>query len=135
MQPENSPTNGVDTLNINDVLNRIADIRDERRELANQDKQLKEEFDTLKSVVIAKLNEQGVTRASNDRITATLTKTLVPQVHDRSVVEQWIYDNEGLYLMKFELKAAAYRELLNAGTEIPGTSPFEKIDVNLRKAS
>lgn len=133
MRPENSPVAPAATLNFDEVLTRLEEIRDERRELAAQDKELKNEFDRLKLVMINKCNEQGVTRASNDRVTAVVTKTLVPQVHDRGIVEQWIYDNEAIYLMKFELKAAAYRELLQAGIEVPGTSPFEKIDLNLRK--
>ena len=132
MQPENSPAAPDATLNFNEVLGRLKEIRDERRELSRHDKELKDEFDQLKIVMIGKLTEQGVTRAANDEVTAVLTKTLVPQVHDRAAVEKYIYENDALYLMKFELKAAAYRELLQAGTEIPGTSPFEKIDLNLR---
>lgn len=115
-----------------DIINRLLDIREQRREIAAKDKTLKEEADALEEALLVKMREQGSTRVSNKRGTAIISETIVPSVDDWDAVFAYIKDNDAMYLMTKKLASAAFRELIESGQEIPGVRPVTKVDINLR---
>lgn len=115
-----------------DLMNRMFDIRDQRREIAAQDKALKEEADGLEETLLMRMREQGSTRVSNKRGTAIISEVIVPSVDDWDAVTEYIKENDAMFLLTKKIASAAYRELIESGQEVPGVRPVTKVDINLR---
>ena len=78
---------------------------------------------------------EGMHLVQAEGLSVSVTETIVPQVDDWEKVESYIKDTDSYYLYPKKILSTVYRELLNEGTEIPGTSPFTQRRLNVRKAS
>lgn len=116
------------------MIAQLSEIRDRRRELAAEDKDLIEKYDTLKAAFVKRMEEEGCTRISSTEGTVILTETVVPQVNDRDAMDKWILETGNIYLLQSRVNSAAYRELVEAGQEVPGIMPFHKKDISLRSS-
>jgi hypothetical protein len=108
------------------------DVREEKRELDRQSKECGARLDELKSLIYAKLDEQGVDRTSVNGITLSKSDTQVPNVTDWDALNQFILEQGMLVLLQRRVSSAAWKELLELGTEVPGIESFTKRDVNIR---
>ncbi len=73
-------------MSLNDLgamIAELAQVRDRRREIAAEDKDLIEKYDALKQAFVKRMEEEGCTRISSTEGTVILTETIVPQVSDR----------------------------------------------------
>ena len=120
------------TVDLGAMIAQLSEIRDRRRELAAEEKDLVEKYETLKTAFVQRMEEEGCTRISSKEGTVILTETIVPQVNDRDAMGQWILETGNIYLLQNRVNSAAYRELVEAGQEVPGVTPFTKKDVSLR---
>jgi hypothetical protein len=112
----------------------MADIRDERRNIADRDKELVAEWRALEMELITRYEEQGVQKATTDAGTASITEMVVPQVVDWDAVYEHIKETGDFYLLQKRPAAAAFRELHEGGIEVPGIQPYTKKTISLRKA-
>jgi hypothetical protein len=119
-------------LRTSDIMNRMFEIREQRRELAAKDKELKDEADALEETLLVKMREQGSTRVSNKRGTAIISETIVPSVDDWDAVTEYIKENDAMYLLTKKIASAPFRELIESGQEVPGVRAVTKVDINLR---
>lgn len=117
-----------------EIMAELFRIRDERRELAELDKDLGHQYRVLEALMIAKCDEQGATRVSSALGTAVLTETTVPQVTDWDTFYQFIKDNDAFHFLQRRVATAAFREAIEAKQEIPGLTPFSQRSINLRAA-
>lgn len=124
----------TDEAKTSDLMARLFEIRRERAELENRDKELREEFDATKLVLMARADEQGATRIATSDGTAILTEEIVPNIADWDEFYGYIKENDAFHLLQRRVSAGAYREIINNGGEVPGLTPFKKRDVNLRAA-
>lgn len=108
------------------------DIREEKRELDRQSKECGARLDEVKGLIYAKLDEQGVDRTSVNGITLAKSDTQVPNVTDWDALGQFILEQGMLVLLQRRVSSAAWKELLDLGTEVPGVESFTKRDVNIR---
>lgn len=108
------------------------DVREEKRELDRQSKECGARLDELKGLIYAKLDEQGVDRTSVNGITLSKSDTQVPNVTDWDALNQFILEQGMLVLLQRRVSGAAWKELLELGTEVPGIESFTKHDVNIR---
>lgn len=116
------------------IIQKMADIRDERRRIADRDKELVAEWRTLEMELITRYEEQGVQKATTDAGTASITEMVVPQVVDWDAVYEHIKETGDFYLLQKRPAAAAFRELHEGGIEVPGIQPYTKKTISLRKA-
>lgn len=116
------------------IIQKMADIRDERRHIADRDKELVAEWRTLEMELITRYEEQGVQKATTDAGTASITEMVVPQVVDWDAVYEHIKETGDFYLLQKRPAAAAFRELHEGGIEVPGIQPYTKKTISLRKA-
>lgn len=116
------------------IIKKMADIRDERRHIADRDKELVAEWRTLEMELITRYEEQGVQKATTDAGTASITEMVVPQVVDWDAVYEHIKETGDFYLLQKRPAAAAFRELHEGGIEVPGIQPYTKKTISLRKA-
>lgn len=116
------------------IIQKMADIRDERRRIADRDKELVAEWRALEMELITRYEEQGVQKATTDAGTASITEMVVPQVVDWDAVYEHIKETGDFYLLQKRPAAAAFRELHEGGIEVPGIQPYTKKTISLRKA-
>lgn len=121
------------TPNIGELVTQAVDLRERRRELAKADRELKDQLDTLTHLIIAHMDEQGITHGRVGGTSIAVTATEVPTVTDWDQVYTYVRENEAMHLLERRIASAAWRELLGHGLLLPGTEPFKKRDVNLRR--
>lgn len=117
------------------MMDRLFQIRNQKRELEEEIKALNEEWEGIEARLLMQMDEQGSTRVANTQGTAILSETLVPQVEDWESFIHWARDNDALHMIQRRVSSPAYREIIESGQSVPGLSPFTKRSVNLRAAS
>lgn len=123
-----------DPLTVRELVENLVNIRDERSNLSEKDKFLSEQYRAVESVLMAKLDEQGMKRATVDGVaTATLTESVVPNVVDWDALYEYILANNATHLLQRRPSTAAFRELHDMGESVPGIEPYTKRSISLRK--
>jgi len=114
------------------IIDRMKLLRDQRRDLAAHDKELKEEFDSLKEEVILRCREEEQDGARGKTATAVITQQTVAKATDWDSYLEWVKENDAYYLFERKIKAAPFKELVDMG-EIPdGTEPLTVYNVSLK---
>lgn len=117
------------------IIAELVQIRDRKRELEAEIKDLNEKWDSLKARVLARMEEEGSNRISAKQGgIAILTESIVPQVVDRDAASAYIQQENALHLLQFRINTGAFREMVEAGQEVPGIVPFLKKDISLRSS-
>lgn len=115
------------------IVKRMIAVRDERRKIASRDKELIAEWKSFELEMLLRLDEQGMEKASTAEGTASISEVVLPQVVDWDKFYAYMQEEDALYLLQKRPAAAAYRELQEAGTDIPGVEPFTQRSIGLRK--
>ncbi len=115
------------------LIDSMLAIKDQRSELAKQDKSLKDAFDNLEHDVLTRLQAEDTTQGRSHTATATVSTQTVPTIENWDAFEQYIYANNALYMMEKRPSSAAFRELISQGETIPGLQPFTKTSISLRR--
>lgn len=123
-----------DTTPIGKQIDNLHELREEIRRTEKDLNALKDKRRILEERLISTLEAQGIEQSRGRVATATISKTIVPNVHDWEEFHQYIVENDAMYLLERRASAAAYRELLEQreGENIPGVQPFEKTTLSLR---
>lgn len=117
------------------IIAKMDEVREERRAIARRDKELIEEWRSLEMELIIRLDEQGMLKAATSAGTASITETVLPNVVDWDALFDHIKETGDFYLLQKRPAAAAFRELLASGIDIPGIEPYTKREISLlRKA-
>lgn len=107
-------------------------IRDRRRDLENESKKLKEEYDALEAQLIDALKEDDSTQTDGKLATAKLSSVVVPDVQDWDLFYKFIFRHKYTHLLERRASVASCRELFDTKGSIPGVVPFVKVGINLR---
>lgn len=118
-----------------DIIAELVEVRNERRQIALRDKELVEKYRSLEMEMIVRLEEQGMTKASTDTGTASITETVLPQVVDWEALYEYIRDNDAFYLLQKRPATSAFRELFQSDQPTPGVEQYTKKSISLRKSS
>lgn len=128
MSEENSPIRPT-----SDIIEALVNCRDERRRIADRDKELIDIWRGLESELLTRLDDQGMLQGKTTAGTATITMTIQPVVTDWDALHEHIKETGDFYLLQKRPAAAAFRELHQSGEKIPGMEAFEKRTISLRK--
>ena len=102
--------------------------RDTLKPLETRKKEVEEELMRL-------LDEAGVDGTKIKGIgSVTVNEEVVPSAEDWSLVYAYIQEHGAFHLLNRALNAAAYRESLTVGEEIPGLVPFRRKKLSVRAA-
>lgn len=115
------------------IVKRMIEVRDERRRISIRDQELIDEWRSLELELLVRLDEQGMEKASTEDGTASISKTVLPQVVDWDEFYKYMIENEALYLLQRRPAAAAFRELNDSGQKVPGVEPYTQRTIGLRK--
>lgn len=119
----------------NDLVNQLADLRDQIRDKNKELKALKIKRDDLELNLIEVMdNEVGTDQLRTDTITATITERVVGQIEDYDAFIRFMTRNKAFYLLERRISTSAFRELLDSrkGKAIPGLASFTKRSIGLR---
>lgn len=115
------------------IIDRLFELRSEKSELNDKIKVINTEMEALEVALFNRLDDEETIKACGKHAGVTITTLMVPNVTDWDAVHQYIVDQQACYLLEKRISAAPWRELLAMGTQIPGTEPFEKRSLSLRK--
>jgi len=116
-----------------DIIQALVDCRDERRRIADRDKELVAAWKSLEEELLTRLDEQGMLQGKTAVGTASITEAIVPNVVDWDALHDHIRETGDFYLLQKRPSAAAFREIHASGGEIPGMEAFNKRTISLRK--
>lgn len=115
------------------IIESLLEIRDERRRIAARDKELVEAWRTNEMLMISALDAQGSITSATTAGRATISEEVVPNVDDWDAFYDYIWEQKAFHLLQKRPAAAAYRELVAAGEDVKGLSPFTKRSISLSK--
>ena len=118
-------------LNTSELIDKRLAIRQALADLAEQEKHLKEEQEEVDYQLMQKLEADGLSKFSNDQATISISEQIVPQVEDWDALQAHILKTGEFELMQ-RPAVKAYRELREAGVEVPGVVDFAKRGLNVR---
>lgn len=113
------------------IIDRMKEIRDQRKELDRESRKLKEEFDGLKSIVIERCQTEEADGARGKTASAVITQQVVAQVNDWDTFLEWVKENDAFFLFERKVKSAPFKELVDAEETPEGTEPTTVYNVSL----
>ena len=131
--PEEETT--IDPMTTDEMISSMLAIRDERKSIKERDKELIGEWRELEARFLAALDAQGAKRAGTDNGTATVTENILPTIKDWDALTDYIISNGATHLLQRRVSSAAFRELQDAGQDVPGVEPYTQRQISLRRRS
>ncbi len=115
------------------LIDKLHEIREERRKIAIKDKELEEDFKDLETKITVRLAAEGAEKASSKTATVSLSHTTVATVKDWDALCKWVKRTGHFQLFQRRISDPSFRELLDLKyKEIPGLKAFDKTSLNLR---
>jgi hypothetical protein len=121
------------SMTLGDKINALYELRDKKRDLQAELKILDEAFRELELSILNEMDAQGTTLTRGSRATVSISESIVPTVTDWDQFYDYVRENDAMYLFERRVAATAWRELLESGDKVPGTEPFTKRSLSLRK--
>lgn len=123
----------ADDQKLGSKIDELYELRERKRELAAEVKGIDEIMKAIEAEIMRELDEVGLVQGKGTRASATVNEAIVPEVVDWDAVHEYILENKALYLLTQNVAAAPWRELLTSGQPVPGTQPFTRRTLSLRK--
>jgi hypothetical protein len=114
------------------LIDRMSELREQRRVLGEEDKKLKAEYDAIELDLIASLDQQGMVKGTGRVAGASIGENVVANKVDFMATMAWIAKTKNYQLVQQRISDPAYRELRALGKTIPGLEDFTKRSINLR---
>ena len=91
---------------------------------------LKEDYEKR---LIAAMNAIGTETIKNDLGTFGIQSAIMPIAKDWEAIHKYVKENDAFHLLYRQILATSYREMLDAGEEIPGIETYERVTISVRK--
>lgn len=121
------------TTPLNELIDEMFRKRAEKQKHEAHIKQINEQITSLQLQLITRLREVGTDYARGTLASATLTETVLPKIDNWGLVADWVMQNNALYLLHRRVSSGPWKELRDAGTDVPGIEPFTNTSISLRK--
>lgn len=113
--------NAPEELNVDDVINVLANIKAEKDSLTQQLKELNAQKDSFEKRLMGLMEKAGLQRASNGVATVSISEDVVYNATDWDAIYAHIQSTGDFSLLHRRLSNAAIREMDVAGENVPGT--------------
>lgn len=120
---------------VGELSDKLWDIREQRRLIAAQDKQLTEEAAKVESELLEAMKQAGIESGRGGHATFTRTESILPNVENWDAFYSYISRNKYLHLLERRPAVKACRELFEKNGAIPGVVPFTKVSIRLTTRS
>lgn len=112
---------------IGSMIDNLDKIRDKKRGLDEQVKDLEAQYRELTEKIIDRMATENMPKASGRRATVSRSETIVGQLEDWEALTKYISRTKNFQLFERRISAAAFRELFEKKGEVPGVKPFTKV--------
>jgi len=120
-------------MKIDDKIDEMYMLRERKKGLEAQIKEVADDILKCQEWLLTRYKEVGTTTSRGKLASATVSESIVPNITDWGAISDWIIENDGVYLVHRRISAGPWKELLDAGTEVPGIEPYTKTTISLRK--
>lgn len=114
-------------------IDELNELRERKRELVAELKEVEERYAALEAEIMSDLDSMGIDLARGSTARVSISETTVPTVEDWDAFYEYVKSQDALYLLERRVAARAWRELYESGELVPGTSPFVRRKLSLRK--
>lgn len=114
------------------LIDKLNDVREEKRLLAVKEKELEAAYKTLELQVMERLQAEGMDKATGKKASVSLTPVVVAAVQDWDALCKYVKKTGYFQLFQRRVSDPAFRELIELKKSVPGLEAFTKINVNLR---
>ena len=118
--------------NINELIEKRAEIKRETELLNVRLKDLKAAQDEIDLALIKKMDAEGLSRTANGDYSVSINEDTVPDVEDWDALYNHIISTRDFSLIQRRISSTAYKELLKLGEGVPGLSPRTIRKINFR---
>ncbi len=118
--------------NINELIEKRAEIKRETELLNVRLKDLKAAQDEIDLALIKKMDAEGLSRTANGDYSVSINEDTVPDVDDWDALYSHIISTRDFSLIQRRVSSTAYKELLKLGEGVPGLSPRTIRKINFR---
>ena len=119
-------------VNINDLIEKRAEIKRETDQLNVRLKDLKSAQDEIDLALLKKMDAEGLSRTANGDYSVSINEDTVPDVDDWDALYNHIISTRDFSLIQRRVSSTAYKELLKLGEGVPGLSPRTIRKINFR---
>lgn len=112
------------------LIDELCKIRDAKKELSAKEKELNEQQAALEEEIFARMEAEGMDKASGKKATISVGFDTVPNIVDWDAFCAFVKKKGYFHLVQRRISAPAYRELLELGKPVPGLEPFNKRKLN-----
>ena len=116
------------------LIDALYNLRAQRLEMSKKVDALKAQEILMREGVMTKLDELGLSKASGEVCTSSITQSTDPVANEWSEIWNFIVETERFDLVQKRLSAPAWRGLLENGILVPGTESIVIRDLSLTKA-
>jgi len=108
-------------------------LREQRKLIEARAELIKADEQKIIEHLIERCTKTELTKLAGKLAQASLSKTLMPTVTDWDKLNEYITEHDAWQLRNKAANAAAFRELWEAGIEVPGVDKFTQVKLNVRK--
>lgn len=121
----------LNKLTLGALIDKFDAARETKRDITADLKVAEDEYDLIEEVIKERLKTEGMDKATGKRATVSLSKVVVANVIDWDEFYKYVKKTGYFHLFQRRVSDPAWREL-SEKKPVPGTEPFEKLNLNLR---
>jgi hypothetical protein len=113
-------------------IDKLHALREQKRALEEQIRQLSGQMDVLENDLIAQMDTEGVSKSTGNSATVSISTSVKPSVDDWDAFYAYIHRFKYYHLLERRPSVTGCRELLEIKGKIPGVVPFTQRKLNIR---
>ena len=122
-------------MNIGTLIDALYATRQKRLELTREVDEFKTAEAAFRSQIMDILDANGLAKASGTQATCGITSKIEPHIFDWEMVHEFVRTQNRFDLLQKRLSPPAWRDLMDAGTLVPGTDVVPTRDLSLTRVS
>lgn len=124
----------VATPTLGELIERREQLRDQKRALSAELKEIDAQLDANEGEVLGALDTAGLEHAKINGVSVSISEQTMPSVEDWDKLYAFIKDNDAFYMLQRRVSTGPFREMLTMGEELPGVAQYTQRKVNMRSA-
>lgn len=119
---------------LSELIEHATKLRDEAQILSKLERDTRALLARVQDIIIGRMDKDGTTLSRVEGVSVSITEEQLPVIDDWDEVYKYILDNRYMHLLQRRMSSAAWREIEQTGERVPGTTPFVKRKLSMRKS-
>lgn len=117
---------------VGSLIDSMQDVRAQKRALAEQEKALTSQYETLQAQLIELMDAEGVSKSTGRLASGSITESMEFNIEDFDGFMAYVAKSKQPHLVQRRVSAPAIRELWAKKGAVPGLTPYTKRVISLR---